>query len=175
MRYVVMERGFKPPINEQDFQAMAADLADCARIYRAHWQESFLARDGSSLTCCFKAPDTESIRMMSRGDVAQSKVIWAGTVCTAEPPGPANVLVERCFGEPVTLESVQAIEDAADWCLQQHKVTFLRTYFSTDQKRMICLYRAPDAEAVRQAQRQANMPVERIWACQNFTSDDLFA
>jgi len=29
---------------------------------------------------------------------------------------------------------------------------------------MICLYHAPDAESVRLAQRQAGMPLERVWA-----------
>ena len=32
-------------------------------------------------------------------------------------------------------------------------------------KRMLCFYEAPDAEAVRIAQREAAMPAEAIWAC----------
>ena len=173
MANIVMERRFDPPINAQDFRAMADDLDDCVTIYRAHWQESFMALDGTSLTCCFKAPDAESIRMMTRGDDASRKTVWTGSVHTTDRPEPANVLVERRFEQPVTLESLQAIEDAALWCLQQHKVTFLRTYFSTDRKNMICLYHAPDAESVRLAQQQASMPVSRVWACRNFTPDNL--
>jgi hypothetical protein len=38
---------------------------------------------------------------------------------------------------------------------------------------MLCLYQAPDAESVRLAQHQANMPVDRVWACHNFMMDDL--
>jgi hypothetical protein len=173
MANIVMERGFNPPINEQVFQAMVKDLADCVTMYRADWQESFLALDGSSLTCCFKAPDAESIRMMSRGDAATKKTVWAGTAHATDRVGLANVVVERRFEEPVTVESLQAIEDAADWCLRHHKVTFLRNYFSADQKNMICLYRAPDAESVRLAQQQANMPVNRVWACQHYTPEHL--
>ena len=98
-------------------------------------------------------------------------VLWPGTVhAPASPPAPGAstslALVTRRFDEAVTLGSIQAIEDAAAWCLRAHGVTFLRTFFSRDRKRMLCLYRAPDAESVRLAQRQAGMPLESVWACE---------
>ena len=67
----------------------------------------------------------------------------------------------------------QQAEDAAAWCLELYKVTFLRTYFSADRKRMLCLYQAPDAESVRLSQQQAKMPFERVWACHNYTPENL--
>lgn len=75
------------------------------------------------------------------------------------------VMVERNFREPVTFEEIQAIEDAGSWCLEAHDVTFLKTFFSKDRRRMLCLYRAPDAEAVRRAERQARVPFDLAWAC----------
>jgi hypothetical protein len=33
---------------------------------------------------------------------------------------------------------------------------------------MLCLYRAPDAEAVRRAQKQAQMPFDTVWPCTPF-------
>jgi hypothetical protein len=63
----------------------------------------------------------------------------------------------------VTLEEIQAMEDAKQWCLDTHRVKFARTFFAHDRKRMLCLYAAPDAEAVRAAQREAGMPVDRVW------------
>jgi hypothetical protein len=74
------------------------------------------------------------------------------------------VVVERSFDEPVTIEEIQALEDAGASCLEAHEVAFVRTFFSRDCKRMICLYRAPDAEAVRMAQRKAGMPVDSVWS-----------
>jgi|MudIll2142460700_1097286.scaffolds.fasta_scaffold44977_2 hypothetical protein len=73
------------------------------------------------------------------------------------------VVVERVFEQPVAIADVQAKEDAVAWCLQQHAVQFLRSYFASDRRTMICLYRAPDAEAVRETQRQAGLPVTRLW------------
>ncbi len=74
------------------------------------------------------------------------------------------VVVERKFPEPAMFDEIQAIEDAGAWCLDLHQVRFLRTYFSSDRQRMICLYEAPDAEAVRRSQRRIGLPFERVWA-----------
>jgi hypothetical protein len=173
MANVVMQRRFDPPIDTQQFYAMTEGLDDCVAIYRAEWQESLMALDGSAMVCCFHAPDAESVRMLSRGDASSSKSVWAASMHSADQPGTANVVVERRFESPVTLASVQALEDAVQWCLRQHKVTFLRTYFSADQQSMVCLYQAPDAESVRLVQQQANMPVDRVWACRNFNPHNL--
>ena len=76
-----------------------------------------------------------------------------------------RVLVERSFATPVAFAAIQALEDAGAWCLQMHRVTFLKTLFSTDRRRMICLYAAPDAESVRRAQEQARLPFDSAWPC----------
>ena len=76
----------------------------------------------------------------------------------------ALVIVERRFDAPVAFEEIQAMEDRGAWCLDAHGVAFVRTYFSTHRTRMLCLYDAPDAEAVRAAQATIGMPFERVWA-----------
>jgi hypothetical protein len=73
------------------------------------------------------------------------------------------VVVERTFAEPVVFEEIQALEDRGAWCLEMHRVRFLRTYFSADRRRMICVYEAPDAESVRLAQSKAKMPFDCVW------------
>jgi hypothetical protein len=74
-----------------------------------------------------------------------------------------KVIVERTFEEPVEFDDLQAMEGRFSWCLEQHRIKFLRSYFSSDRKRMICVYEAPDAEAVRTANRTADLPFDRIW------------
>ena len=78
----------------------------------------------------------------------------------------STVVVERSFAEPVAFEDVQALEDRGGWCLEAHGVRFVKTYFSRDRRRMICLYEAPDAESVRLAEDKAGVPFERAWATQ---------
>ena len=83
----------------------------------------------------------------------------------------AIVMVERKFDEANSFDDLQAQEDSFAWCAEQHQVTFIRSYFSKDRKRMICEYEAPDAEAVRKLQRTASMPFERIWTATVFDWD----
>ena len=168
MGCIVLERTYDPGIAPESFEKMLDVSGDCLPLYNVEWYESFLAQDGQSLVCVFEADDAESIRMMMTANGQTWKSVWAGTAHDTERDGIPNVVVTRSFDEAVTLDEIQAIEDAGAWCLELHNVTFLRTYFSLDRKRMICLYVAPDAESVRLAQRQAQMPVESVWSCQSY-------
>lgn len=173
MENVVMQRGFTPHLTEADFEAMARIAAGCLDIYRAEWVESFMALDGSRLVCRFEAPDSESIRQLSRGDGAEAKAVWASTLHDGPVAGSARVVVERSFDEPASMDELQAREEGAADCLSMHSVTFLRSLFSVDRRNMVCLYAAPDAESVRRAQTQAGMPLDRVWACHHYTPDSL--
>ena len=149
---------------------MADESSGCFSIYRVDWQQSFLSADGRRLFCWFQGPDAESVRQALR-QIGEDRVAWAGTVHDAAPADApswrdANVLVTRRWDDPVTLDDIQAIEDAGAHCLETHRVRFARTFFSRDRQQMVCLYQAPDAESVRLAQRQAGMPVESVWGFQ---------
>jgi len=169
MSDVFLERDFPQALTVADVGDMVKTSGWCFDLYRVAWRGSHLSNDGHRMICWFDGPDAESARQALRKANVDMQVVWPGTVHDA--PGvddaraaTANVLVERAFAEPVTLESIQEIEDAAVGCLAAHHVEFLRTFFSRDRRRMVCLYRAPDAESVRIAQRQAGMPFERIWS-----------
>jgi hypothetical protein len=75
-----------------------------------------------------------------------------------------NVVVERSFAAPVQLEDIAAIALGKPWCFETHRATHTHSFFSLDGKRMLCFYEAPDAEAVRIAQREAAMPAAAVWA-----------
>lgn len=159
-----LERAFNPPLSIADVQAGAQASSWCLNLYKVNWRGSYLAAGGRSLVCWLVAPDAESARLALRRSGADTRRLWTGTVHEAPQPAEPNVLVERSFEAPVQLEQIQALEDAAAWCLQSHRVKFARTFFSTDRKRMLCLYEAPDAESVRLAQREAAMPLDAVWA-----------
>lgn len=170
---VIAERRFDPPLRQEDVLVMSLEAGGCFRLHKIHWQQSLLALDGSKLVCHFTAPDLESVRIAFRQNDADASCLWSGTVHVGPDASPANVVVERSFDKPVSLEDIQAREDASAWCLEIRDVSFTRTLFSLDRRRMLCLYRAPDAEAVRQAQREADMPVECVWACRPVGPGDL--
>ncbi len=170
MTDMFLERTFEPPLVPEAVVAMSVDAADCFLMHRVDWLGSLLSADGRRMLCWFRSPDAESTRTALRQSGADAAVLWAGTVHTPPaPPAPdpaaTQVVVARRFDEPVTVESIQAIEDAGAWCLEAHRVQFVRTFFSRDRQRMLCVYQAPDAESVRLAQAQAGMPVEAVWPC----------
>jgi len=174
MTELFLERRFDPPLGPPEVFEMAVEAGNCFNMHRVGWQCSFLSRNGHRMVCWFSAPDLESARIAMRQSKIDTRVLWSGSV--HDKPGLSeqelaapNVLVERRFDDPVTLPEIQAIEDAGIWCLETRNVSFVRTFFSADRKRMICLYRAPDAESVRLAQRQAGVPFDEAWAFQLIT------
>lgn len=173
MSEILVERHWEKPLTDDDMLALFAAAGNCLAAHRCEWRGSLLSRDRHELFCHFSAPDAESVRIALREAGSPRGSTWPGTIhdapgFTEESLAQANVLVTRRFEQPVGLADIQAIEDAGAGCLENHRVRFVRTYFSTDRKRMMCLYRAPDAESVRIAQREAGMPVERVLAFRQF-------
>ena len=169
MEQIILERRLDPPVGLDDLPAMEERAAWCMEQYRVRHRTSFLSLDGARLVCAFDAPDAEAVRAMVRRLDAPFVRLWPATVHA--PPGGDDagerdtlVVVERRFAEPVELPALQAVEDAAAWCLAQHRVRFVRTYHALDRRQMICTYLAPDAEAVRSAQRTAGMPFDDAWS-----------
>ena len=178
MTQCFLERTFEPPLSVENVVAMAHAVGNCFNMHRVEWQSSFLSNDGRKMICWFRTPDMESARIAMRQSDIDMSVFWRGSVhdkagTTQQELMAANVLVERRFEEPVTLQEIQHLEDAGSWCLETRDVHFVRTFFSADRKRMICHYRAPDAESVRLAQRQARVPFREAWAFQAIGPADM--
>lgn len=178
MTELFLERNFDPPINTASVFSMALQAMDCFNIHSVNWQHSFLSSDGVKMLCWFRAPDMESARIAMRQSQVDMRVFWRGSVhdkpgLTRDEIKTANVLVERNFDEAVSLQEIQAIEDAGSWCLESRDVHFVRSFFSADHKRMICLYRAPDAESVREAQRQAGVPFTEARSFKTLGPEDI--
>lgn len=171
MSTVVMERRREVPLTLEGLAGEARAGSWCLDMYRVVHQLSVLSRDGRRIVCVFDAPDAEAVRTAVRQAGDEPERVWPAT--GHAPPGEATsgalrhaevVVVERDFDAPAAFETLQAREEAGAWCLRQYRVRFLRTYFSADRRRMLCLYDAPDAEAVRLAQAQADMPLSAVWA-----------
>jgi len=169
MTHVILERRFDPPTTLDEFRESVARQEGCMALYDIDWQCSLMSRDRKRLICWFQGADVESVRTALRKNDVDTRVMWGSTLHLApnlamDALGRANVVVERRFDAPTTLGAIQAIEDAGIGCLQMRDVEFIYTLFSADRRRMICMYQAPDAESVRQAQHEAGMPVEAVWA-----------
>lgn len=170
MTDIILERSWDPPLTDAGMRSLAEIRHDCFRLHRVTWVGSMLSTDGSALVCRFHAHDAESARIALQKIGADISGLWPGTVHDApgRPAESGNVAVTRRFAAPVEFADVQAAENRAADCLAMHRVRFLRSFLSSDRRRMICVYGAPDAESVRTAQREARMPVDSVWSFRHY-------
>lgn len=74
------------------------------------------------------------------------------------------VLAERAFAEPVTLDEIACVHGRMGWCLDRWGARSLLHGLAASRTRSLCLYEAPDAEALRHVARQmAVEPAPKIW------------
>ena len=77
-----------------------------------------------------------------------------------------RIVVERSFEPPLTEEELRAIEGRMASCLDLYQVRWIRSFWSSDRRRMICEYEAPDVASVRNVQREADAKFDRAWAAE---------
>jgi hypothetical protein len=75
-------------------------------------------------------------------------------------------MIEQLFDPPLTDEEHGRIAKRLDTCLEMRDARWMRSYLSSDRRRMVCEFEAPDAQSVRDAYRSASVPFERIWAAE---------
>ncbi|MEO8179024.1 MAG: hypothetical protein ABI895_09345 [Deltaproteobacteria bacterium] len=172
MTEVLVERHRDEPLTDADMARMIEQGSGCLALHRVRWNRSLLSSDGRELLCHFSSVDAESVRLALRALGSLHAVAWACTVhdapgLTGDELARANVLVSSRFEAPLAFEELTSQGDGAA-CLLNHRVRFVRTLLSTDRRRRISLCQAPDAESVRVALREAQAPVERVWAFRQF-------
>lgn len=82
-----------------------------------------------------------------------------------------SVVVEQTFEKPMTPDELNAMAKRVDPCLEAHGATWVRSYISSDRKRVTCEFEAADAEKVRESYRSAGVQFERVWTAQVFSRD----
>ena len=166
MTEIIVERHFDTPLSFDDIKDILKFSSGCFDDWQITWQDSYQSADGKIMFCRFSAPDVESVRMALRQTGTEcSAKIYPITQHISENDLDINVIVKRELAAPTAFEKLQDQEESNISCLDMHNVTFIKTYFSLDQKYMLCMYNAPDVESVRISQRQAEMPVSKVYSC----------
>jgi Nickel responsive protein SCO4226-like len=76
----------------------------------------------------------------------------------------ATIIVEHRFEDrPFDIERYQRAQIDNRWCLETHRVKHLQSFVSQDRRRMICVFEAPDAEAVRQTAVELGYSYDSAW------------
>ena len=73
------------------------------------------------------------------------------------------VILEREFPEPLSSEEVRKMAAETE-CLDLYRVKPVRSYLMPGGKRMVCVFQAPDAEALRAVGRSNGFSNAVIWS-----------
>lgn len=79
-----------------------------------------------------------------------------------------RLIVEHSYDPPLTEEEHRRAASRLDPCLEAHGARWMCSYLSHDRRRMICEFDAPDADAVRQSMRSADVAFDRVWSSEVF-------
>jgi len=167
---VVVERRFEGDVASfADLQLAEQKIAWCLEQHRVRPVRSYVSLDGRSMLCVYTAPDAESVRETQRTGGLSFTQTWAATILSQTAtyvarPGLTTVIIERDLPEGVTVEMVVGWIESGHSCFETNGVELLASHLSSDNRRMACVFAAPDAETVRRANRQGEMPFVRAWS-----------
>lgn len=171
MADIFVERVFDSPLRADQLEGPRMARASRLAALDVIWRESLLDRNGRRMLCRFAAPDEATVCDALRQEAVRVEALWSGSIYTPAAPsssappaaGSARVLVQHRVEEPVTFADLRTVENLCAWCLETHRIALVRMLLSVDFKRIVYLYRAPDAESVRLAHRQAGLGLDLVW------------
>lgn len=73
------------------------------------------------------------------------------------------VIVERSLGGAEDMEVMEQRDEVNQACFEMRNVTRLRSFISKDLSKTVCVYAAPDAATVREANERAGLAFDRVW------------
>ena len=76
----------------------------------------------------------------------------------------SDVFYLRPIDGPIGPSDVRNMATEAGGCFNIHRVTWQQSFLASDGNRIMCWYRAPDAESARMALRQLGSDMTAVWA-----------
>ena len=75
----------------------------------------------------------------------------------------AIFMVERVFAAPVTAAQFTQGAEKLGPCIAERDIKHINSYLAADGLRSVCMFESADAERLREANRTAGAPFERVW------------
>jgi hypothetical protein len=162
---VVVERAFPQPVAFGEIQAVEDRGAWCLEAHGVRFLRSYFSRDRRRMICLYEAPDAEAVRLAQERAGVPFEKAWTSRVVRHPGEEPENdaVVVERTFAKPLDEAAIRDAAASGAWCLDQHGCRIVWSHLSGDGRRTVCVFAGPDAESVRQVQRQTGMPFDAAW------------
>ena len=168
MACVLVERSFETPVELPQLHAQEVAVAWCLELHGVRFQSTFVSTDRRRMVCRYDAPDADAVRKTQDTGALPYERIWSAIQVPGFPdPAPADfetVVVERDWTQsPVTVDRVGDLMRAAADCMNRLRTTLAVSYVALDGRHQICVFRAPDAEAVRRANGESGIDMLRAW------------
>ena len=175
MELVLVERRFEQPIDFQDIQRQETAASWRLDTYNVRFLKTFLSKDRRRMLCLYEAPDAEAVRSAEKQARIPFEHAWTCQILqnenvTTHATANEYVIVERSFPSPMTADYILSAFCGARSCFELHRTAYLESFLGKDGLKMVCVFRAPDAEAVRTANDQARAPYTDVWTASLHTS-----
>jgi len=177
LELVLVERRFEQPVEFGDIKSLAVAGSQCFEAYDVRFLKTFFSRDGRRMLCLYEAPDAEAVRIAENQAKVPYECAWTCTNLRTDQPLNETVdgecvVAESLFSEKITPEFVTLARQQSQWCFELHRAEYVESYLRSDGLRMVCIFRAPDAEAVRRASQQGGLPYKEIWTASVHLADE---
>ena len=165
MSIVVVERSFAEPVEFGD--VARREHLQCMQRHNMRPLYSLFARDRRHMVCVNEAPDAEAVRRVQDESAMPYDRVW--TAQALQLPRATRdtryewVVAQRELPHAMGLAELEVVAADPTGCNRRHRCSLLDSMLSLDGTRMICQYSAPDAESVRSASTQAQVPFVRVW------------
>ena len=144
------------------------EAAVCSNLFKARWQESFVAEGGRRLVCHFIAPDAEAVRMTLRCAKIGVEAVWSGSVHRWVATGGTDSR-DGTFLPPLPARTISAISAARAVWAGPDEPGFTRAIVSSDGTRVIGVCDAGEGGAsLTSGSIEARQ--QQVWRCRRFAA-----
>jgi hypothetical protein len=167
---VVVERSFAEPTLVEAFAERVRRAAADLREQRVIWLRTFASRDLRRMVCFYEAAHTEAVAISQERASLPFDRVWSGiSILPPRPPvlpdGYTTVIVERQIAHDLTEAAWRTRAESGAWCLTAYRVQLVESVFAPSHGRAVCVFVAPDTEAVRMAGSQLGDHALHAWPC----------
>jgi hypothetical protein len=172
---IYVEHALEKALTAADEIDFLRTLDACAATMRTRRYECLIDNERRRVLYRMVGVDANAVRAATSCSNPVAARVWIGAVQTRPPHSRTDrnhvdtlvdIVAEASNREALAAGDLAAFYAGCDWCLEAFRVELVGVAIESGGNRVLALFRAPDAEAVRQAFRHDSSPFDRISALQ---------
>ena len=169
MNTIVVERFHETPLDSEQLRTLESLVAQQDGEGRVQLRYAVLARDGSRSVSVYEAPEPALVRAAHDDAGVPWERVWQALILTGRGVSDLHqrrerVMVQRAMPDAATLDQYKALSAGAADCMRRHRASLLEAYLSEDGLFGLCHFEGIDAESVRRANLESQLPFTRAWS-----------